>query len=1306
MSTFSITINGEVYPINLTNDSSVTPDTSLATFIRTKTNYRATKVSCAEGGCGACTVALTYVPPGETVPVTRPINSCLAKLLSLNGMTVATNEYIGNKLIGYHPIQTKLAELNGTQCGYCSSGMVMLLYAYLQENPNPTPLEVEQILDGNLCRCTGYRPILDTFKSFATSTSFGEWQESLSQCRKENCCQKKDKKMKDLEDCHDGNVAPPSRIIKVTNTAKKRTVSTAAPPSYNDAVLPKATTQTIWQDCATLADVAYWLQHYSSLQVMLTVGATSLAVYPTEYDVYLNIGAAPELNVLTQSDSGVTIGAANSIKSAIDFIQTVTTANAYQTKNFTPLLAHLHRVAGYSIRCRASIGGNLMVCKQHQSPNDFFPSDVAICMLGIGATLNVLDATTNTQTSVSVEAFLAMDFTQKILVSISIPFATSQFQTFTTYKIAKRQVMAHALVNCAFQSTLSPLSGTLSAVTVAIGGVFASPTRVTAIETALSGLTVSNLTSVVAVCSQLQTILAAGVAPQGGRQAYRVQVAVNYLYKYLLSLQTSVPPALESATRNWMVRPVTTSSQTFGTDPAEYPVSMPLNKIDGLAQTAGEAQYTADIPPPFGLLHAAIVQTTEAKATISFVDSTVCNNIEGFVKYLDATSIPAAQNSFSVAPIFAGNTASYAGQCIGCVVATTRDIALKCAQLIQNTVQYTNVQTPVLSVDESIAANMAFPNTFSPVQRGNTTTGFAQSVKVVTGTVNIGSQYHIHIENNAAIVEPVEGMYKITAASQSPVNCQQIVSQALNIPASLVQVNTRRCGGGFGAKQTNSNFTASVAAIACQALQQPVSLELTLQDPLRGLGARPLYQYTYKLGVDANNKILSFQGDLALASGFAATDCAGEASTCLTNLDNCYNIPNYQVSVTMYQTNIAPGTSVRGPGWIQAITLMEMCMNGAASQLGIDSTQFRELNFYQAGNTLPTGMPLPECNLQRVWSTAKTSSNFTERQAAVATFNAANKFVKRGIAATPTRFGVDWTWPSYNATVAIYSDGSIAITHGGVEIGQGINTKVIQACAYKFGLSVDDMPIIRVLPATTRLAPNPTNVTGGSVTSELCTLTVMHCCETLNRRLAPFRSQYPTWKEAVGAAAGAYVDMLASAVSGQPQTPSYTRYNTWGTAISEVEVDGLTGQFEVIRTDLVYDCGMSLNPYIDIGQVEGGFTFGLGWFTCESVSWDPATGNANDATTWEYKPPTAYEIPETFNVTLLENSYNTSGVLSSKACGEPPVALSFSVVHALQDAINAVRTEVGDAAVPVAALPLGVDAICNQCGIATSDFVL
>lgn len=306
----------------------------------------------------------------------------------------------------------------------------------------------------------------------------------------------------------------------------------------------------------------------------------------------------------------------------------------------------------------------------------------------------------------------------------------------------------------------------------------------------------------------------------------------------------------------------------------------------------------------------------------------------------------------------------------------------------------------------------------------------------------------------------------------------------------------------------------------------------------------------------------------------------------------------------------------------------------------------------------------------------------------------------------PTRFGVDWSWPSYNASVAVYADGSIAISHGGVEIGQGINTKVAQAAAYTFGLTAASMPNIRVLTSTTRTSPNPTNVTGGSVTSELCSLAIIHCCEMINERLAPFRTNNVPWNLAVAAAAGAGVDMFASTVSGQPRTPSYTRYCTWGTAISEVELDGLTGQFEIKRTDLVYDCGTSLNPYVDIGQIEGGFTFGLGWVTTEGVNYDATTGQARDASTWEYKPPTAYDIPEVFNVTLLPNAVNANGVLSSKATGEPPVALSISVAHALEAAINEVRQEVGLAPYSVTSLPLGVDAIADACGVQIANYVV
>lgn len=1313
---FSITINDAVFTVDLGADVSVTPDTSLASFIRTKTNYRGTKVACAEGGCGACTVALTMLDPASGTVVTRPANACLARVLSLNGASVATNDYIGNKLVGYHPIQTKLAELNGTQCGYCASGMVMLLYCFLQENPNPTPLEVERILDGNLCRCTGYRPILDAFKSFAASGS----EESLSACRKANCCQKKNKQILDVEEAHKAVDAAPSRIVKVhrnrvTQAASIFSSGGAAPPSYEQAMQSPAATAramalpaaSVWQDCATLTELTYWMQHYSGLQVILTVGATSLAIYPMEYDVYLNIRAIPELNVLSQSDTGVTIGSANSVKNVIDFLSSVTTTTAYQTRNFAAVIDHLNRLAGYSIRCRASIGGNLMVCRQHQSQNDFFPSDAAIVLLGIGATVNVLNATTGTTSNVTMSTFLSMDFTQTVLTSIVIPFAASQFQTFKSYKIAKRQVMSHALVNCAFQSTLSPLSNTLSNAFVAVGGVFAVPTRVTSVESVLNGLNVTDATAVLNACNLLKTALTAGVAPMGGRQSFRVQTAVNYLYKYLLSLLPTVPTNLVKASANWMVRPVTTSSQTFGTDPQQYPVSQPLNKIDGLTQTSGEAVFTADVAAPHGLLHAAIVQTTQANATISYVDKTAASGVVGFIKYYDSTSITTSQNTYGVAQLFTTGTANWAGQCIGVVVANTREVALQCAALIQSTVQYTNIQTPILSVQQAIAANSTFSGLSVPsVSRGNPTAAFAQCSKVVTGTLSIGSQYHCHLENNAALVQPIEGMYSVISASQSPVNCQQVVSTVLGVPFSQVQVNTRRCGGGFGAKQTNGNFTAACAAIASKDLQLPVSLELTLQDPMRGLGARPQYQYTYKLGVNSSNQVLAFEGNLSMAVGWTSPDCYGEASTALTNLDNCYNIPNFQVNATLYQTNIAPGTSVRGPGWIQAIVLTEMAMNDAANQLSIDPVAFKEANFYVQGNTLPTGMPLMECNLERVWSTVKQSANYTQRVADVAAFNAANKFVKRGLSINPTRFGVNWSWCNYNASVALYADGSIAITHGGIELGQGINTKVTQVCAYKFGLSASDMPAIRVLTATTRCAPNPTNITGGSVTSELCSLAVLHCCEILNQRIAPYRTQFPnSWAQAVGAAAAANVNMFASSTSSQPLTPTYSRYNTWGAAVSEVEVDGLTGQFEVKRTDLVYDCGISLNPYVDVGQVEGGFTFGLGWFTLEGIRWDAATGVAVDATTWEYKPPTAYEVPEVFNVTLLENSYNTSGVLSSKACGEPPVALSVSVVQALEQAMNAVRADAGLTAKAVRSLPVTVDVIAETCGLTTSHYV-
>ena len=1301
MSLISITINGTLFSIDLSTDTFVTPTTTLAEFIRNRTTWRGTKVSCAEGGCGACTVALSYTDPATGKPAVKSINSCLALLLSLNGMSVVTNDGIGNKNIGYNPIQEKLAALSGTQCGYCSSGMVMLLYAYLQQHPLATAQELEGILDGNICRCTGYRPILDTFKTFASSgaasTAFAG--SDVKKCMKENCCQKRHKfsnlSIEDADaalDSDDEGVANPATGVNFTWAAKKGKRQQSA-----------TGTSVTWQDAATLKELQYYvaLATSNAQKYMITVGGTSKAIYPENYGIYINAANVPDLQALSQSALGATIGAAVTVHDAIQFISSVTTTIPFQTKNFTQLAAHLNRVAGTSIRNRASVGGNLMLVQQHQSPTDFFPSDIFIALLGLGASISVLNSSGGAQTSYSLSDFLQLDMRGMILVSIFIPFATSSTTVFETYKIAKRSVMSHALVNAAFKVDLDAASNTITGgVIIAIGGVLAQPTRITAIETALVGQKTTSMTFFQSLCTQLKTFLQTNIAPAGGRTTYRIQTAVNYLYKFFLALQPSGSnsAAYAKAAQPWMTRPLSKASQTFGTDPTEYPVSLPIPKIDGLAQTSGEAMYTTDVPTPYGTVHGAVVQSTQANATIASVNPAVAASVAGFVKYYDKNSIPPANNSFGVGPLFAISTSDFAGQCIGFVVATTRQIALQCAALIQATVQYTNIQTPILTSQQALAANAIIPWNIPAVACGaDPDTVFPSCAHVVEGTLNIGSQYHIHLENHSTLVEPVEGQYNIECCSQGPAAVQQVVSSVLNIPSSHVQVKTRRCGGGFGAKGTAANFTSSLASIAARDLRLPVSFEMTLQDPLRGLGSRPQYLYQYKAGLDTTNKIIALKGMLYVAVGFRAQDCGGEPGTALGNLDNCYNIPNFYVAAAFLKTNIAPATSVRGPGWIQAVLLQEMVINAIANQVKVPPKTLREANFYQRGNITPSGQPLVTCNLQRVWSEVQTNASYQARLASVAAFNASNLFVKRGLSINPVRFGIDWTFTQINATVAVYGDGSIAVTHGGQEIGQGINTKVAQAVAYKLGLDAAFIPQIKILSSNTRVTPNPGNQTGGSVTSELCCLAVMHACEELNRRLRPFRNL--GWAAMCATASTAGVDMLATGYSGQPLQPGYPRYNSWGCAVSEVEVDGLTGQHEVKRTDIVFDCGISLNPAVDIGQVEGGFTFGLGWFTQETTNYDPTTGQAKDATTWEYKPPMASDIPEVLNVTLLENAANQSGVLSSKACGEPPVGLAVSVVQALENAINAVRAQVGSGPIAVTSVPLGVDQIAALCNV-------
>jgi xanthine dehydrogenase/oxidase len=1292
---FSVTINGSAFSIDTTDPACwVTPSTTLNDFLRHHTPFHGTKVACDEGGCGACTVALTYNNATTGTSVTRGINSCLAPLLSLNGLSVTTNDGTGDAT--RQELHKRLADDYGTQCGYCSSGMIMAMYSLLQENPSPTTLQIEQMLDGNLCRCTGYRPILTAFKKFGTDATTGLPGHT---CNKEKCCKKLGGRPIEIEDA--------ARMLKLAPkpipapqlgapqilTVKKVSTKTAATTAH-------------WVEVDTEAKLQYWMNHYTGMKIMLVVGATTQALDRIDYDVYLSVHRIPSFTTITQNAAGVTFGAAVTVTDLKDFLESCTPSVTGGNAHFPQVCAHLHRVASTLIRNRGAVVGNLVYTHRHQTVGQAFPSDAFITMMGIGATITLYDLTKTASTTYSMTDFLKTDLSNKYVQSVTIPWAQPN-EVYKSYKIAIRQTLDHALVNGAMRAIVDPTTNKIVGTpTIAIGGVFPAPTRLTAIETAMSGLDITSTTNMGTLVTAVATAVSGtNVDPTGGRVAYRQSVAVNYFYKFLLALQPTLSSDLQAAADVWMMRDVSSGSQTFpAAVPGELPVSQAIAKVDGINQVNGTAQYTADIPAPYGTLYAAVVLTDRANVNIVSVDTSAATAVPGFSQYIDATYFAAnpLQNICMGMAIFASSLVSYAGQFIGVVLAESESIARHCASLIEAGVTYSAPLGPVITtLAQAKTGKPAM--TWPPITR--TTANSPKATTTVTGTVSMGSQFHFHLENHATLVQLVEGQLVVDIACQGPTLIQGALAGATGLPQSDILVRTRRCGGGYGGKIVNPALTGCVTAIASIASGRNVRLDLPFKDAMRSLGCRPLYDADYTMGVTAAGLITSLDININNSMGTVPID-AYECQTTQINIDNCYYIPNFNCTAKSYFTHVAPSTAMRGPGWIQGIAMSEMIMNDAAAQLNVDPITFKSANFYVSGQTTPGGTYIRGTEISTLWT--QMYPKYQALQQAAATFNKANKFVKQGVAINPTRFGVSWGGP-FNCFVAIHPDGSLSISHGGTEIGQGINTKVAQAAAMVLGLTLDDVQKrIKVQPNTTAISPNPGNVTGGSITSEMCSMGVMRACEVLRDRLSPFLNDNTPFASAVSAALAAGVDLTATgfARAQRVAAPSQSRYNSWGCAAALVEVDTLTGQFEIKQQELLFDCGISLNPYIDIGQIEGGYMIGVGWFTSEEAKWNATTGNCDIAGSWHYKPPGAYDVPEVLNVELLANSNNSVGVLNSKAVGEPPLALAISVVQALENAINAVRSDNGLGQWTATSIPLTVDKIQAACSVTSTNYVL
>ncbi|GIX25613.1 MAG: xanthine dehydrogenase large subunit [Caldimonas sp.] len=724
----------------------------------------------------------------------------------------------------------------------------------------------------------------------------------------------------------------------------------------------------------------------------------------------------------------------------------------------------------------------------------------------------------------------------------------------------------------------------------------------------------------------------------------------------------------------------------------------------------GEATYTDDIPEVSGTLYAALGLSRVPHARITALNLEPVRSMPGVVAVFTARDIPGTNDVAPIVkgddPILADGLVHYVGQPVFAVVATSVQAARRAAALAQQPEVVAYEELPALLTPE--AAHAAGQYVLPPMHmRRESAPGAVQHVlstapHKLQGTFEVGGQEQFYLEGQIAYARPLEdeGML-VQCSTQHPTEMQHVVAHALGLQAHHVRVECRRMGGGFGGKESQSALFACVAAIAARALRRPVKLRVDRDDDFLITGRRHCFHYEYEAAYDDEGRLLGVEIDMVSRAGFSA-DLSGPVMTrALCHFDNAYWLPEVAIHGYCAKTNTQSNTAFRGFGGPQGAIAIEWILDSIARKLGRDPLDVRKLNFYaRQGQTTPYGQPVEDNILHELVDTLERSADYRARREAVQAFNAASPVLKKGLALTPVKFGISFNVPHFNqagALVHVYNDGSILVNHGGTEMGQGLHTKVAQVVAHELGVNFER---VRCSATDTDKVAN-TSATAASTGSDLNGKAAQHAARQIRDRLAAFAASRfggapqevhfandmvhvaghrLTFSELVWQAYLARVQLWSDGfyatpkIHWDPQTlqgrPFY--YFAYGAAVSEVIVDTLTGEARTLRADILHDVGRSLNPAIDLGQVEGAFIQGMGWLTSEELWWDPRTGRLMTHAPSTYKIPTANDVPPVFNVHLYDAHNREDSIHRSKAVGEPPLLLAFSVFFAIRDAISAV----------------------------------
>ncbi|SIO45366.1 xanthine dehydrogenase, molybdenum binding subunit apoprotein [Rhodovulum sp. ES.010] len=717
----------------------------------------------------------------------------------------------------------------------------------------------------------------------------------------------------------------------------------------------------------------------------------------------------------------------------------------------------------------------------------------------------------------------------------------------------------------------------------------------------------------------------------------------------------------------------------------------------------GRAEYTDDIPEPAGTLHACLGLSTVARGRLKGLDLARVRTAPGVVGVLTAADIPGLNDISPTGrrdePVFPEKEVAFHGQPLFAVIAETRDAARRAALLAEAEI---DPLPAAISIEQALEAD--YPDVTPPLtlERGAVAPALAAAPRRLAGRMTVGGQDHMYLEGQIAFAHPGEDDEVVVHAStQHPTEVQQMVAQVLGVPANAVVVNVRRMGGGFGGKETQMNIFCVVAALAAKRWNRPVKIRPDRDQDMIATGKRHDVLIDYEVGFDEAGIIHAVDATVAARCGFSADLSGPVTDRALFHADNGYFYPAVRLRSRPVKTDTVSNTAFRGFGGPQGMMAAERIVEEIAYALGRDPLDVRKANFYRAGRDLtPYHQRVEDNILPRLVDELEASADYAARRAAILRHNARGTVIARGIALTPVKFGISFTATHYNqagALIHVYKDGSIHLNHGGTEMGQGLNTKVAQVVADAFQVDIDR---IRITKTTTEKVPN-TSATAASSGSDLNGMAALDAAEQIKARLAAFAAEtrgvapgevrFAPGELRIGAEAvpfdrivhEAYMARVHLSAAGFYRTPDihWDReagqgrpfyYFAYGAACSEVSVDTLTGETSVTRVDILHDAGRSLNPAIDLGQVEGGFVQGMGWLTTEELWWD-AHGALRTHAPSTYKIPLASDVPPIFNVTLADWSENREMTIKrSKAVGEPPFMLAMSVFEAISMAVASV----------------------------------